>query len=103
MTAAILSRPIPVSIFLLGNGFNDPSGCLSNWVNTRFQTSVKRLQSHAGEHPGLPQPALTRSLKAGKLTGIELGRLSAGRYRVSLAPAARGVTGRTVSKLVKIS
>jgi len=51
----------------------------------------------------VPQPALTRSLKAGKLTGIELGRLSAGRYRVSLAPAARGVTGRTVSKLVKIS
>jgi len=51
----------------------------------------------------VPQPALTRSLKAGKLTGIELGRLSAGRYRVSLAPAARGVTGRTVNKIVKIS
>ena len=51
----------------------------------------------------VPQPALTRALKAGKLTGIDLGRLGAGRYRVSLAPAARGVTGRTVSKLVKIS
>jgi len=51
----------------------------------------------------VPQSALTRSLKAGKLTGIDLGRLSAGRYRVSLAPTARGVTGKAVTKLVKIS
>jgi hypothetical protein len=51
----------------------------------------------------VPQPALTRALKAGRLTGIDLGHLSVGRYRVPLAPAARGVTGITFSKLVKIS
>src|SRR5689334_2454946 len=49
------SSPIPVSIFLLGSGFNFPSAERSNCVKTWFQISRYRSQSHAGPHVGLPQ------------------------------------------------
>ena len=53
---AILSKPIPVSIFFLGNGSNLPPSLRLNCVNTKFQISTNLPQSQLGEQFSFPQP-----------------------------------------------
>jgi len=50
------SNPRPVSIDGLGKGVIFPEASRSNCMNTRFQSSRNRSQSHPGAHSGLPQP-----------------------------------------------
>ena len=42
------SSPIPVSMLGAGSGSAGPSGCWSNCMKTRFQTSMKRRSSVSG-------------------------------------------------------
>ena len=56
ITAAIRSRPIPVSMFLFGSGASMPPSRRSNCVNTRFQISTYCRQSQAGPQVGRPHP-----------------------------------------------
>ena len=67
-----------------------------------LKVTLHRLACRRGRCRWAPQPSLSRALRAGQITGIDLGRVSTGKYRVTLAPSARGIVGRTVVKVVKV-
>ena len=56
ITAAMRSRPMPVSMFRVGSGSSTPPSLRSNCWKTRFQTSQNRPQLHEGWQSGLRQP-----------------------------------------------
>jgi hypothetical protein len=62
-TAAVRSSPMPVSMFCFGSevSFGLPFSSLRSYcINTRFQISSQRPQSHAGPQSGLLHPVSMR-------------------------------------------
>jgi hypothetical protein len=62
-TAAVRSSPMPVSMFCFGSGvsFGLPFSSLRSYcINTKFQISSHRPQSHAGPQFGSVQPVSRR-------------------------------------------
>ncbi len=88
ITAAMRSRPAPVSTDGFGSGVSLPSAERSNCMNTRFQISTQRSPSASGE-PGGPPATL------GAVVVEDLAARAA-RARVSHLPEVVGAAVRLV-------
>ncbi|OQC26079.1 MAG: hypothetical protein BWX71_01585 [Deltaproteobacteria bacterium ADurb.Bin072] len=97
------SRPIPVSMLGAGSGVRVPAESRLNCMNTRFQISRYRSQSHSPAlHSGLPHPTVGPWSRMISEHGPQ-GPVSPMAQKLSLSPSLRMRSVLTPTCLFQIS